>query len=67
MDKAQAKYISELEQGNLQLQAENERLRDELDILRTVVQINCNPPSDCNDPAVLKGYMEDCYKVATMP
>ena len=32
--------------------------------LRDTVQLNCNPPDDCNDPAVLKEYMKGCFSQA---
>ncbi len=49
------------------LQDENERLIEEnvlLQKLWVTVNLSCNPPDDCNDPVVLKRYMEACMKVA---
>ena len=37
---------------------------NELEDLRDIVQINCNPPDDCNDPIVLKNYMKGCLEQA---
>ena len=36
----------------------------ELEELVSTVQINCNPPDDCNDPKVLKTYMKACFDLA---
>ena len=41
-----------------------DRLAAELKELSDTVQINCNPPKDCNDPVVLKTYMKACFDKA---
>lgn len=41
-----------------------DRQAAELKELSDTVQINCNPPDDCNDPVVLKTYMKACFDKA---
>jgi len=39
----------------------SEETLKQLKELWTTVQLACNPPDDCNDPAVLKRHMKACF------
>ena len=41
-----------------------DRQAAELKNLKDTVQLNCNPPDDCNDPSILKAYMKTCFDQA---
>ena len=39
-------------------------LEEKYKALNDTVQLNCNPPDNCNDPVVLKAYMKGCFDQA---
>lgn len=58
------RYGKEIDSPLPTVLADSKNRYDKLQDLTNTVQINCDPPDDCNDPAVLKAYMKTCFEKA---
>lgn len=66
MAEAECKQCFEMSDGSIKLCYECLEVKNKaLEALRDTISVSCNPPDNCNDPAVLKIYMKACFDEAS--